>query len=102
MLLSSEADDNIVCKYRGTEADEVIEWCKQEDDASCKVFLAKIQKEKGIFLGEFTKAILKINAIANEMGKIADMLGHVDIQHTLKQIGPITLKSVCTSQSLYV
>jgi superfamily II RNA helicase len=83
-------------------ADEVIEWCKLEDDASCKAFLAKIQKEKGIFLGEFTKAILKINAMANEMGKIADMLGDVDVQHTLKQIGPLTLKSVCTSQSLYV
>lgn len=83
-------------------ADEVIEWCKMKDEASCKAFLAKIQKEKGIFLGEFTKAILKINAIANEMEKIAEMMGHVDIQHTLQQIGPITLKSVCTSQSLYV
>jgi superfamily II RNA helicase len=82
--------------------DEVIEWCKLENEESCKTFLAKIHKEKGIFLGEFTKAILKINAIANEMEKIAEMMGHIDIQHTLQQIGPLTLKSVCTSQSLYV
>jgi len=91
-----------VLRYSIDIADEVIEWCKLEDEESCKAFLAKIHKEKGIFLGEFTKAILKINAIANEMEKIAEMMGHIDIQHTLQQIGPLTLKSVCTSQSLYV
>ena len=50
----------------------------------------------------FVKAILKINAMANELEKLCDLIGLTNIQYTLSQIGELTLKSVCTSQSLYV
>jgi hypothetical protein len=58
--------------------------------------------EKEIFLGEFVKAILKINNIASEMEKIAELLGDMNFLSVLKQIPQLTLKYVATNQSLYV
>ena len=58
--------------------------------------------EKNIFLGEFVKAILKINAIAKELEKVCESVNNVSILNVLRAIGPATLKSVCTTQSLYV
>ena len=40
--------------------------------------------------------------MAKEMIKVCEIMGITDVQHTLSQIGELTLKSVCTSQSLYV
>lgn len=80
----------------------VIEWCECENDHDCKLLLSKILVEKDIFLGEFIKAILKINNISSEMEKIAELLGDVCFLSTLKQIPLITLKYVATNQSLYV
>lgn len=82
--------------------EDVIRWCKLTDEKDCEHFLLSLQREKGIFIGEFVKAVLKINAIANEMEKICEMCGMNDVQHILSQIGELTLKSVCTNQSLYV
>jgi superfamily II RNA helicase len=82
--------------------DDVIRWCKLTEEKDCERFLLSLQKEKGIFIGEFVKAILKINAIAKEMEKICEMCGMNDVQHILSQVGELTLKSVCTNQSLYV
>ena len=82
--------------------DDVIRWCKLSEEKDCQRFLFALQKEKGIFIGEFVKAILKINAIAKEMEKICEMCCMNDVQYTLSQVGELTLKSVCTNQSLYV
>lgn len=83
-------------------ADDAIKWCACQTDADCEFFLLDLQKKKGIFIGEFVKAMLKINAIAKELEKICETNALTDIQFTLSQIGDMTLKSVCTSQSLYV
>jgi len=83
-------------------ADDIIKWCELSDEKECEQFLVKLQTEKGIFIGEFVKAVLKINALAKEMEKICEICGLSDIQHSLSQIGDLTLKSVCTSQSLYI
>jgi superfamily II RNA helicase len=83
-------------------ADDAIKWCELKTDAECEFFLLDLQKQKGIFIGEFVKAMLKINAIAKELQKVCETNGRTDIQFTLSQIGDLTLKSVCTSQSLYV
>ena len=83
-------------------ADDIIKWCELSDEKECEQFLVKLQTEKGIFIGEFVKAVLKINALAKEMEKICEICGLSDIQHTLSQIGDLTMKSVCTSQSLYI
>jgi superfamily II RNA helicase len=82
--------------------DYCIEWCECADDISCKNLLQKISQEKEIFLGEFVKAILKINNISLEMEKIAEFLGDIEMLNNLKKIPELTLKYVATNQSLYV
>lgn len=82
--------------------DYVIKWCECENETDCKEVLQQISFEKDIFLGEFIKAILKINNITSEMEKIAEMLGDMDFLSTLKSVPTLTLKYVATNQSLYV
>jgi hypothetical protein len=57
---------------------------------------------KEIFLGEFVKALLKINNISAELEKIAEMTGNIEFLSKLKDIPRMTLKYVVTNQSLYV
>jgi superfamily II RNA helicase len=78
------------------------EWCDSSNVDECKLVLQSILKEKEIFLGEFVKALLKINNIANEMEKIAEMIGNINLLSKLKEIQGMTLKYVVTNQSLYI
>ena len=78
------------------------EWTNASDVESCKFLLQKIGSEKEIFLGEFVKALLKINNISCEMEKIAEMTGNIEFLSKLKEIPGMTLKYVVTNQSLYV
>lgn len=80
----------------------VEEWCDTTDVETCKLLLQKIGEEKEIFLGEFVKALLKINNISSEMEKIAEMTGNIAFLSKLKKIPEMTLKYVVTNQSLYV
>jgi superfamily II RNA helicase len=80
----------------------VDEWCGCENVEECKLLLQKLGAEKEVFLGEFVKALLKINNISNEMEKIADMTGNVAFLSKLREIPNMTLKYVVTNQSLYV
>ena len=82
--------------------DYVEEWCNADNVESCKFLLQKIGREKEIFLGEFVKALLKINNISCEMEKIAEMTGNIAFLSKLKEIPGMTLKYVVTNQSLYV
>ena len=59
-------------------------------------------QEKGIFLGEFVKAVLKINNISSEIEKVAEMIGNVTLLSKIRQIPGLTMKFVVTNQSLYV
>jgi superfamily II RNA helicase len=78
------------------------EWCVAESIEECKLVLQKIGEEKQIFLGEFVKALLKINNISAEFEKIAELTGNMALLSTLREIPNITLKYVVTNQSLYV
>lgn len=78
------------------------EWCDAMEVDDCKLILQKMNQEKNIFLGEFVKAILKINNISCEFEKIAEMTGNVELLSKLKEIPELTLKFVVTNQSLYV
>jgi hypothetical protein len=78
------------------------EWCEAQSVEECKLLLQKMAEEKGIFLGEFVKALLKINNISSEMEKIAELTGNIEFLGKLKEIPNITLKYVVTNQSLYV
>jgi prefoldin subunit 5 len=82
--------------------DYSIKWCECENDIDCKRLLNQISIDKEIFLGEFVKAILKINNITAEMEKIAELLGDMEFLSILKQVPQLTLKYVATNQSLYV
>lgn len=78
------------------------EWCEAKTIEECKLILQKIEEEKGIFLGEFVKALLKINNISSEMEQIAELTGNIALLSKLKEIPVMTLKYVVTNQSLYV
>jgi len=80
----------------------VDKWCYCENDQECKAVLQKLADEKEIFLGEFVKALLKINNICSELEKIADLIGNMSLLSKLKEIPAMTLKYVVTNQSLYV
>jgi superfamily II RNA helicase len=80
----------------------VRDWCDCDCVEDCKFFLQNLEKEKQIFLGEFIKALLKINNISNEFEKIAELTGNVLLLSKLKEIPALTLKYVATNQSLYV
>jgi superfamily II RNA helicase len=82
--------------------DYVIRWCNCDSAPECKFILQNLESEKTIFLGEFVKAILKINNMASEMEKIAESVGDIALLHKLKEIPVLTLKFVATNQSLYV
>jgi superfamily II RNA helicase len=80
----------------------VDKWCYCENVEECKQVLQKLAEEKEIFLGEFVKALLKINNICSELEKIAEMIGNISLLSKLKEIPLLTLKYVVTNQSLYV
>ena len=80
----------------------VNEWCDSENVEDCKIVLQRLSTEKEIFLGEFVKALVKINNISSELEKIAEMTGNIAFLSKLKEIPSITLKYVVTNQSLYV
>ena len=78
------------------------QWWNASNEAECMLFLRRINDEKGIFIGEFVKAILKINSIANELEKISEFLGNMSLLSKAKEIHENTFKFVVTNQSLYV
>jgi superfamily II RNA helicase len=80
----------------------VLNWCDCECVEDCKFLLQNLENEKGIFLGEFVKALLKINSISGEMEKIAELIGNIQLLSKLKEIPNMTLKYIVTTQSLYV
>jgi superfamily II RNA helicase len=82
--------------------DTVMQWCYCENAQECKGGLQHLEQSKGVFLGEFVKALLKINNISSEMEKIAESRGDIAFLSTLKEIPVLTLKFVATNQSLYV
>lgn len=82
--------------------DYCLEWCECTSESECKLVLQKMALEKEIFLGEFVKAILKINNIANEMERVAELVCDMEFLSKLKEIPLLTLKFVATNQSLYV
>jgi superfamily II RNA helicase len=80
----------------------VEEWCDCHDVESCKLLLQKMENQKGIFLGEFVKAVLKINNISCELEKVSEMTGNIAFLSNLREIPNITMKYVVTNQSLYI
>lgn len=82
--------------------DSMFQWCNSQDIEGCKAVIQQLETDKSVFLGEFVKAILKVNNIASEMEKIAESIGNISLLSKLREIPSLTQKFVATNQSLYV
>ena len=82
--------------------DYIGKWCDCQNTGECKMFLLHLEDKKGVFLGEFVKALLKINNISAEMEKVAEITGDMELLSKLREIPGLILKYVVTNQSLYV
>ena len=82
------------------------DWSLMKDDEisninHCKQVIKEVEYW-GISLGDFIKAIHKINSIAKEMEKVAILLEDLDFLSTIKNIPKILLKYVITNDSMYI
>ena len=82
--------------------DDSMEWCECANETECKIFIQTKIADKGISVGDFTKAMLKIATIVKEISSICEETQHLDLLYKLNQIEPMILKYITTSQSLYV
>ena len=82
--------------------DDLMNWCLCENEEECKELLYNIGNEKQLFMGEFIKALLKVNNIASELERVCEVIGDYELKHKLQQIPEITMKYIVTNQSLYV
>lgn len=83
-------------------ANEVFEWCQCADENDCHVVLQGLRDEKGVSIGDFTKAMLKISTVVRELISVCEKTGKVELMSRLSQIDPLILKHVTTNQSLYL
>ena len=82
--------------------DYIILWADCSSEPECKLLLKQMSEDKGIFLGEFVKAILKVVAIVAEFASVAELINDLELLQCLKNVPLILLKFVATNQSLYV
>jgi len=78
------------------------DWVLAKNVTDCKKVLQILSEEKELHLGDFIKALLKIQNICVEMEKIAELIENIEFLHKLREIPSLILKYVATTQSLYV
>ena len=81
--------------------EEIFNWCEANNEQECNVVIQSV-KARGIFVGEFVKAILKINNIAKEMEKICNLTNNIELMKKLNEIPKLTMKYIVSTQSLYL
>jgi len=79
----------------------VNKWSKCTNEKECSLVFKEL-RYWGIFLGDFIKAVLKINTIAKEIEKAAILLENLSLVEKMKEIPKLTLKSIMTNKSLYL
>ena len=79
----------------------VMDWCDCETEESCKIIIQKLESEKGVFLGDYVKALLKIVNIAREVEKVAIHL-NIPLMETVSQVPNKIMKYMVNNQSLYI
>lgn len=106
-----EGDRNIRSGIRYDEIlsfsiiDEAMEWCDCSNEEECKYFIHSKLVEKGISLGDFTKAIIKIATISKEFRTLYELPQcntQTEWLYKLSEIEEKVLKYIATNQSLYV
>ena len=80
----------------------VEDWCSYNSEGECKFFLQNDVAIKGISVGDFTKALLKISTIIREISIVAEKTGKIECLHKLSECDDFILKYITTAQSLYV
>jgi superfamily II RNA helicase len=80
----------------------VIKWCDTTDETQCKSVIQEMKKNTGVFVGEFVKALLKVNAVALEMERLCETTQNIALLEKLRTIPSLTLKYIVTTQSLYL
>jgi superfamily II RNA helicase len=89
-------------QYHYELVEYIKDWIVCNSEEECKAILQKMSTEKDIFLGEYVKALLKINNIVEEMKVVAELLNNIEMLQQLTRIPELLLKFVVTNQSLYV
>jgi superfamily II RNA helicase len=82
--------------------DDIGNWCDSIDEKDCQYIIQNSVRSKGISIGDFSKAVLKISVISKELIQICGNEGFIELQHKLSQIDEKILKYVCSNQSLYI
>ena len=80
----------------------VMRWCESDNELTCKTIIRDLKIETGLFVGEFIKALLKINAVAQELERVCELVHNIALLAQLRQIPTLTLKYIATNQSLYL
>lgn len=80
----------------------VLDWCNASNEVECRNVLENLKQHSGVFLGEFIKALLKINNVCAEFERAAEVTQQLGLLEKLHKIPSLTLKYVATNQSLYV
>ena len=76
-------------------------WSKQMTSSGCLKLCEKI-KMKDIFLGDFIKAVIKINNIVLELQSVCEINNDLNLLSKLKKIPNLLFKSIVTNESLYL
>ena len=80
----------------------IIKWCDTKDEMECKSVIQEMKKNTGVFVGEFVKALLKVNAVTLEFERVCETTQNIALLEKLKMIPSLTLKYIVTTQSLYL
>jgi len=102
-LIITEQSHQVCVKESGLDGfcydllDFMYDWCDCRDEFECKVLIMEMDS-RGISVGDFTKAVLKISTIAREFSETTC----VELKHKLSEIDGLILKYVATNQSLYL
>jgi hypothetical protein len=97
-----EMDTGCSQEYHYDLVKYMLDWCDAHTEIKCKGVIQQAQYEKGVFLGEFIKSLLKIVNIVNELKNISLILNDVSFQHKLAYCEEKIMKFVVTNQSLYL
>jgi hypothetical protein len=79
-----------------------MKWTDCADEQQCKEFIQVELGAKGISIGDFNKAMMKIATIAKELMKVAEETGQIEFLHKLSKVEGLVFKYVTTAQSLYL
>ena len=83
-------------------ASSITNWCSCASEFDCKLLIETQLYERDISIGEFTKAIMKVSAIVNELINMCESTNNIELLHKLSGIDNMILKFITINQSLYV